>query len=87
MMGCYVSSYMHAIPSLIIFFGENRVLKHPPPSASSTLFSYVSHISRHPYHLKLVNILFSPYAFMKSNAVNLMMSKLNFFFFFFAFQV
>ena len=28
-MGCYVSSYRHAIPSLPSFiFGENRVLKH-----------------------------------------------------------
>ena len=29
-MGCYVSSYRHAIPSLPLYiFGGNRVLKHP----------------------------------------------------------
>ena len=42
-MGCYVSSYMHAIPSLPFFiFGEIWVLKHPPFCGSSTLFSNVS---------------------------------------------
>ena len=52
-MGCYVSSHMHAIPSLSLFiFGENRVLKYLPPSASRALFSYISYISKHPYQLK-----------------------------------
>ena len=30
-MGCYVSPYIHAVPSLPLFiFGENKDFKHPP---------------------------------------------------------
>ena len=44
-MLCPVSHY---------FFGENIVLKHQLPSATSTLFSYISYISRDPYHFNKI---------------------------------
>ena len=46
---CHHECMLYPVSHLLL--GENRVLKHPLLSASSTLFSYISYIFSDPYHL------------------------------------